>query len=229
MTASHRSSVPPARARAPADHSDRRLRAHGLGAGAGEQTIIVAAGPASPGPTSRSVRSPWVRNERSAVAGLKTTSYAENVVALADAVARGGDEAILANTVGELCEGTGANVLVEVGGELLTPRCRRGVSRGSPASCSWSGPRRTGFRSGSPRRVSSRSWSSTGSWPRARRRSVHGCASRARGERAQHPARRLARRRRCPRRELCSQRASCSTAVGGSGWTPERVPNGHDD
>ena len=32
---------------------------------------------------------PWTRNERSAVAGLKTTSYAENVVALARAKARG--------------------------------------------------------------------------------------------------------------------------------------------
>ncbi|KZM35402.1 aminotransferase class IV [Oerskovia enterophila] len=105
----------------------------GSGREDGEETIVIAAGPASPGPTSRAVRSPWVRNERSAVAGLKTTSYAENVVALADAVARGGDEAILANTVGELCEGTGANVLVEVGGELLTPPlssgCLAGITR----------------------------------------------------------------------------------------------------
>ncbi|MBM7477224.1 aminotransferase class IV [Oerskovia jenensis] len=105
----------------------------GSGREDGEETIVIAAGPAAPGPTSRAVRSPWVRNERSAVAGLKTTSYAENVVALADAVARGGDEAILANTVGELCEGTGANVLVEVGGELLTPPlssgCLAGITR----------------------------------------------------------------------------------------------------
>ena len=35
------------------------------------------------------VRVPWVRNERSAVAGLKTTSYAENVVALARAYGAG--------------------------------------------------------------------------------------------------------------------------------------------
>ena len=33
---------------------------------------------------------PWTRNERGALAGLKTTSYAENVVALARARARGG-------------------------------------------------------------------------------------------------------------------------------------------
>ena len=34
---------------------------------------------------------PWPRNERGATAGLKTTSYAENVIALAHASERGGD------------------------------------------------------------------------------------------------------------------------------------------
>ena len=75
----------------------------------------------------------WVRNERSAVAGLKTTSYAENVVALAAARALGADEAVLANTVGELCEGTASNVFVERGGELVTPHlasgCLAGITR----------------------------------------------------------------------------------------------------
>ncbi|QAY62815.1 aminotransferase IV [Xylanimonas allomyrinae] len=96
-------------------------------------TVIVAAATSTMRPESRTVRSPWVRNERSAVAGLKTTSYAENVVALADAVAQGGDEALLANTVGELCEGTGSNVVVERDGELLTPAltsgCLAGITR----------------------------------------------------------------------------------------------------
>ena len=66
----------------------------------------------------------WTRNERSPVAGLKTTSYAENVVALRHARARGATEALLANTRGELCEGTGSNVAVVLPdrpGELLTP------------------------------------------------------------------------------------------------------------
>ncbi|GAA1871444.1 aminotransferase class IV [Myceligenerans crystallogenes] len=99
----------------------------------GPQTVVVAAGPATIKPTGRAVRSPWVRNERSAVAGLKTTSYAENVVALADAVAKGGDEAVLANTRGELCEGTGSNVFLERDGELVTPAlsvgCLAGITR----------------------------------------------------------------------------------------------------
>lgn len=105
----------------------------GSGREPGEHTLVIAAGPASIARAGRLVRSPWPRNERSAVAGLKTTSYAENVVALADAVQRGGDEAVLANTVGELCEGTGANVFVERGGELVTPAlssgCLAGITR----------------------------------------------------------------------------------------------------
>ncbi len=105
----------------------------GSGRVAGAQTVVVAVQDSAMAPTSRSVRSPWPRNERSAVAGLKTTSYAENVVALADAVSKGGDEAILANTVGELCEGTGSNVFVERGGELVTPPlesgCLAGITR----------------------------------------------------------------------------------------------------
>ena len=105
----------------------------GSGRTPGEQTVVVAVGPAVIRPSGRAVRSPWTRNERSAVAGLKTTSYAENVVALADAVGKGGDEALLANTAGDLCEGTGANVFVERGGELVTPPlssgCLAGITR----------------------------------------------------------------------------------------------------
>jgi branched-chain amino acid aminotransferase len=67
------------------------------------------------------------------VAGLKTTSYAENVVALGYARERGADEALFANTVGNLCEGTGSNVFVVVDGRILTPPlssgCLAGVTR----------------------------------------------------------------------------------------------------
>ncbi|PVU81132.1 aminotransferase IV [Cellulomonas sp. WB94] len=101
--------------------------------GTARQTVLVLAGPVVRSAVARVVRVPWVRNERSAVAGLKTTSYAENVVALAQAYRRGADEALLANTVGELCEGTGSNVLVERGGELVTPGlasgCLAGITR----------------------------------------------------------------------------------------------------
>ena len=76
---------------------------------------------------------PWPRNERGALAGLKTTSYAENVVALAYARERGGTEAVFANLAGHLCEGTGSNVCYVVGGELRTPSlasgCLAGITR----------------------------------------------------------------------------------------------------
>ena len=97
------------------------------------QTVLVLAGPGVRSEVSRVVRVPWVRNERSSVAGLKTTSYAENVVAVAEAYRLGADEAVLANTVGDLCEGTASNVFVERAGELVTPPlssgCLAGITR----------------------------------------------------------------------------------------------------
>ncbi|MBX9246052.1 aminotransferase class IV [Actinotalea ferrariae] len=105
----------------------------GSGRTPGAQTVLVVAGPAAPPAPVRLARVPWTRNEGSAVAGLKTTSYAENVVALGAATRQGADEAVLANTRGALCEGTGSNVFVERGGELLTPElgsgCLAGITR----------------------------------------------------------------------------------------------------
>jgi branched-chain amino acid aminotransferase len=97
-------------------------------------TLVVALSSASPWPTRIAVATvPWTRNETSAVAGAKTTSYAENVVALNAAHARGAHEALLANTRGMLCEGTGSNVFVAFGDRLLTPPltagCLGGITR----------------------------------------------------------------------------------------------------
>ncbi len=97
-------------------------------------TVIIAATAATPWPaTERIVRVPWVHNERSAVAGAKTTSYAENVVALAHAKRLDAGEAIFANTVGALCEGTGTNIFLGRDGHLSTPAlssgCLAGVTR----------------------------------------------------------------------------------------------------
>lgn len=94
-------------------------------------TYIVSAGsqPANPA-TAKVAVVPWTRNERSATAGLKTTSYAENVVALAFAQERGAVEALFANTAGNLCECTGSNVFVVVDGEILTPDLASGPLAG---------------------------------------------------------------------------------------------------
>ncbi len=76
---------------------------------------------------------PFTRNERGALAGVKSTSYAENVVALKMAKEQGCSEAIFANTAGHLCEGTGSNVVVALDGRLVTPPlssgCLAGVTR----------------------------------------------------------------------------------------------------
>jgi branched-chain amino acid aminotransferase len=97
-------------------------------------TIIVAGGPLSAADEPADVVVvPWPRNERGALAGLKTISYGENVVALAYARERGAGEAIFGNTAGKLCEGTGTNVFVGVEGRLVTPPvsagCLAGVTR----------------------------------------------------------------------------------------------------
>jgi branched-chain amino acid aminotransferase len=99
-----------------------------------EPTVIVAAGPLLAWPPAADVVvAPWPRNERGALAGVKSVSYGENVVALAYARDRGAGEAIFANLAGNLCEGTGTNVFVGVGGRLATPPlaagCLAGVTR----------------------------------------------------------------------------------------------------
>ena len=102
--------------------------------GNGGPTVIIAAGALKPWPlTERVVTVPWSRNERSATAGLKTISYAENVRALAVAHAAGAGEAIFCNTRDELCEATGSNLFVVDGGVVRTPPgdsgCLLGVTR----------------------------------------------------------------------------------------------------
>jgi len=124
------------------DLSDGRLRITVTGGpgplgsdrGGDEPTVIVVGGPMPAWPaTTDVVVVPWPRNERGALVGLKTVSYGENVVALAHARDLGAGEAVFGNLAGNLCEGTGTNVFVGVGGRLLTPPlssgCLPGVTR----------------------------------------------------------------------------------------------------
>jgi branched-chain amino acid aminotransferase len=102
--------------------------------GDGPPSLVVVAAPMDPWPDTTAVATvPWPRNERGALAGLKTTSYGENVRALAHARARGASEAVFANLQGHLCEGTGTNVFYVVDDELRTPTlaagCLAGITR----------------------------------------------------------------------------------------------------
>ena len=97
-------------------------------------TLAVAVGAIKPHAEATAIATvPWVRNERGALAGIKSTSYAENVLALAKAHAAGATEAVFADTTGRLCEGTGSNVFVVREGRILTPTldtgCLAGVTR----------------------------------------------------------------------------------------------------
>ncbi|OQD54270.1 4-amino-4-deoxychorismate lyase [Streptomyces phaeoluteigriseus] len=119
-----------------------------LGSDRGEHgpTLVVALGDTSRRPDSTAtITVPWTRNERGALTGLKTTSYAENVVALARAHRHGASEALFGNTVGQLCEGTGSNVFVVLDGEIHTPPlasgCLAGITR--ELTVDWTGAKET--------------------------------------------------------------------------------------
>lgn len=100
-----------------------------------DRLIWLAAFPAGEWPASLSINlSPWPRNERSPLAGMKTASYAENLVALDHARRRGFDETVILNTAGELCETATGNLFLVKNGVLLTPHlasgCLPGIGRG---------------------------------------------------------------------------------------------------
>lgn len=99
--------------------------------GPGPATLVATTSAAAPWPPDTAIITvAWPRNERGPLAGVKSTSYAENAIALAAARARGASEAVLGNTRGELCEGTGSNVFVVLDGQVLTPALRSGCLAG---------------------------------------------------------------------------------------------------
>ena len=106
----------------------------GLARGSGSPTVLVVAIPLTPWPpTSTAVVSRVRRDERSPLAGVKTTSLAESVSAFAQARAAGADEALLLNLAGDLCEATTANVFLVRDGAAASPPlesgCLAGITR----------------------------------------------------------------------------------------------------
>ena len=97
----------------------------------GTPTLLVAAGPApAAAPVASIVTAPWTRNERGALAGVKSTSYAENVRTLGYAAQREASEAIFLNTGGHICEGTGSNIFFVFGDAVVTPPLSSGPLAG---------------------------------------------------------------------------------------------------
>ena len=107
--------------------------AHSTSLGADHVIWMQATHASIPPMTTTAVLSPFVKNERSALAGLKCTSYAENVLALEHAGRLGYEEAVFLNTTGHICEAATANVFLVCNGKLLTPSlesgCLPGITR----------------------------------------------------------------------------------------------------
>jgi branched-chain amino acid aminotransferase len=106
----------------------------GLVRGPGPATLIVAALPLDPWPaTATAIVSRWRRDERSPLAGVKTISLVDHVMALGEARRMNADEALLLNGRNELCEATTANVFCVRDGQVATPAlasgCLAGITR----------------------------------------------------------------------------------------------------
>jgi branched-chain amino acid aminotransferase len=76
---------------------------------------------------------PFVINESAATVGVKSTSYADHVLAYRHALNAGADEALMLNSQGHLAEGSMSNVFVVKDGVVQTPSlasgCLPGVTR----------------------------------------------------------------------------------------------------
>jgi branched-subunit amino acid aminotransferase/4-amino-4-deoxychorismate lyase len=100
-----------------------------------DAVLWMSASPAEPPPESCTlVLSPWSKNSRSPLAGIKSSCYAENLLALAQARARGFDQALLLDGDGRLSEAATSNLFFIRSGRLFTPSlatgCLPGVTRG---------------------------------------------------------------------------------------------------
>lgn len=96
-----------------------------------QPTVVAAAAATKAWPdTAQLWISTWPRNERNPLTHVKTTSYADNVLALAKAHEHGCSEAVFLNTAGKLTEGTGSNVFIVSGGTALTPPVADGLLAG---------------------------------------------------------------------------------------------------
>jgi branched-chain amino acid aminotransferase len=106
----------------------------GLARGEAEPTLMITVSPLPERPgAATAVVPPWIHDERRPLVGVKTTSRAESVIALAYARERGADEALFLNTAGNVCEATTANVFAVRDGLITTPPlsagCLAGITR----------------------------------------------------------------------------------------------------
>jgi branched-chain amino acid aminotransferase len=95
-------------------------------------TLLLAAfPPAKPAPPARAVLVKSVRrNELSPASRIKSLAYLDPILALREAIAAGGDEALLCNTAGRLACASAANLFLVVEGRIWTPSVGEGALPG---------------------------------------------------------------------------------------------------
>ncbi len=94
-------------------------------------TTIVTIDELGAAPTSVALGTvEWTRNERSPLAGIKSTSWSENAQILRWVRAHGFDEAVLFDTTGRLSECCAANLFLVVDGAIATPALSTGCLPG---------------------------------------------------------------------------------------------------
>jgi branched-chain amino acid aminotransferase len=93
--------------------------------------MITAGAYTSPGAPAALVTSTIRRNETAPSARFKTLSYIDNTMARAEAVARGGDEALLLDTKGCVAGGACCNIFVAINGVVATPPITDGALPGT--------------------------------------------------------------------------------------------------
>lgn len=74
---------------------------------------------------------PWPRNERSPLAGIKASAWAENALALRHAAAHGFGNALFLDTTGRLSECASSNIFLVIDDEILTPSLEAGGLAGT--------------------------------------------------------------------------------------------------
>lgn len=92
-----------------------------------QPSILITVVPMEPWPeTTSCIVLPWRANESSPLTGIKSTSYAANIVGMQWAQERGFSEGLFLNSQGFLVEGTSTNIFLVVNSEIVTPAAECG-------------------------------------------------------------------------------------------------------
>jgi len=95
-------------------------------------TVLITANPLPPTPEPAKVviATSTCRNEKSPLSRIKSLNYLDNIIARSEATARGADDALMLNTVGNVVCGSVGSLFLLVDGGLLTPPVSDGALPG---------------------------------------------------------------------------------------------------